>query len=308
MHTAPFIISSASPSQQPDFASIHTRLELAESRLLEHDLNDPDPTQLDEVALAYAAVEQSEVATDIPEFRALAHLLKSSIANIRRGVTPLKSEMVDAFLAANDCLKLAAKAHLHGNDFTPDILSQTCACLGELMAPPKAVASPKNNPDTLAMNPAHPDRAEEFLTFSLGREEYAIDILKVQEIRGYVTPTTLANLPPFIKGVIDLRGTIVPIIDLRIKFGLCRAEYTEFTVIIVLNLDRRVVGIVVDGVSEVAMLKHREIHPPPEFGAGIDTRYVAGLSAIGDRMLIVVDIEKLMAAPDMALVDRGPTP
>jgi purine-binding chemotaxis protein CheW len=308
MHDPLFPVDSATPNLQADFVRILIQLELAETRLLEHDSNDPNPTQLEEVALAYAAVEQSEVTTGMPEFRALAHLMNSSIVSIRRGLSPLKSEMVDAFLAANDCLKLAAIAHHQGNAFAPNILNQTCACLRELMTTPKMPAIEQAIQNTFTKNSIHPDHAEEYLTFALGHEQYAINILKVQEIRGYVAPTTIANLPPFIKGVIDLRGTIVPIIDLRIKFGLCRADYTEFTVVIVLNLRRRVVGIVVDGVSEVALLHRRQIHPPPEFGARINTRYVAGLGAAGDRMLIILDIERLMAAPDMALYDEDMPP
>ena len=146
--------------------------------------------------------------------------------------------------------------------------------------------------------------AQEYLTFTLGPEEYAIDILKVQEIRGYEQPTTIANVPNFIKGVINLRGTIVPIVDLRIKFGVGSAEYTPFTVVIILNIGSRVVGIVVDGVSDVTTLRSDQIRPAPEFAASVDTRYINGLGTLGERMLIVVDIEKLMLSSEMALVDE----
>lgn len=145
--------------------------------------------------------------------------------------------------------------------------------------------------------------AQEYLTFTLGPEEYAIDILKVQEIRGYEQPTSIANVPAFIKGVINLRGTIVPIVDLRIKFGVGSAEYTPFTVVIILNIGARVVGIVVDGVSDVTTLRSEQIRPAPEFAATVDTRYITGLGTLGERMLIVVDIEKLMLSSEMALVD-----
>jgi purine-binding chemotaxis protein CheW len=118
--------------------------------------------------------------------------------------------------------------------------------------------------------------AEEYLTYTLGVEEYAIDILKVQEIRGYEPPTTIANAPAFLKGVINLRGTIVPIVDLRIKFGVGSAEYTPFTVVIILNLGARVVGMVVDSVSDVTMLRQDSIRPAPEFSASVDTRYIKG--------------------------------
>lgn len=149
--------------------------------------------------------------------------------------------------------------------------------------------------------------AQEFLTFTLGAEEYAIDILKVQEIRGYESPTTIANAPEFIKGVINLRGTIVPIVDLRIKFNVGKVEYTPFTVVIILNISGRIVGIVVDSVSDVTLLREDEIRPAPEFAATVDVRYIRGLGTLDERMLIVVDIEKLMLSSEMALLDDPAT-
>ena len=146
---------------------------------------------------------------------------------------------------------------------------------------------------------------QEYLTFTLGPEEYAIDILKVQEIRGYENPTTIANSPSFIKGVINLRGTIVPIVDMRIKFNVGQVEYTPVTVVIILNIAGRVVGIVVDSVSDVTMLRQDQIRPAPEFAATVDTKYINGLGTLGERMLIVVDIEKLMISSEMALVDEA---
>jgi purine-binding chemotaxis protein CheW len=143
----------------------------------------------------------------------------------------------------------------------------------------------------------------ELLTFTLGNEEYGIDILKVQEIRGYEAVTTIVNAPPFIKGVINLRGIIVPIVDMRIKFNLGSVTYTETTVVIVLNVANRVVGIVVDGVSDVTTLKPDDIKPAPEFGGGLDTKYLLGLGTVGERMLILVDIEKLMTSREMELID-----
>jgi purine-binding chemotaxis protein CheW len=143
----------------------------------------------------------------------------------------------------------------------------------------------------------------EFLTFTLGDEEYGLDILKVQEIRGYDAVTTIANTPDFIKGVINLRGTIVPIVDLRIKFHLGTVEYDQLTVVIILNLGQRVVGIVVDSVSDVLALTPEQIRPAPELSATLDTRYITGLGTVDERMLILVDIEKLMSSSEMALVD-----
>ena len=143
----------------------------------------------------------------------------------------------------------------------------------------------------------------EFLTFRLGKEEYGIDILKVQEIRRYETVTRIANAPDFIKGVINLRGVIAPIVDLRIKFRLGEPEYNDFTVVVVLNVFGRVVGVVVDSVSDVLQLKPEEIRAAPEFNSSLDASYVLGLGSLVDRMLILVDIEKLMSNADMALVD-----
>ena len=144
----------------------------------------------------------------------------------------------------------------------------------------------------------------EFLTFTLGPEEYGIDILKVQEIRGYDAVTAIANTPKFIKGVINLRGIIVPIVDMRIKFNLDNVTYDQLTVVIILNLASRVVGMVVDGVSDVIALAHEQIKSAPQFGATLDTQYLMGLGTVDERMLILVDIEKLMSSSDMELMDH----
>ena len=147
------------------------------------------------------------------------------------------------------------------------------------------------------------EKMVEMLTFSLGAEEYAIDILKVQEIRGYEAVTRIANTPAFIKGVINLRGVIVPIVDMRIKFNLGDPQYNEFTVVIILNIGKRVVGMVVDGVSDVVSLKQDDIHPAPEFGT-FDTQFLTGLATVNGQMLILVDIERLMSSTEMALVEQ----
>ena len=144
----------------------------------------------------------------------------------------------------------------------------------------------------------------EFLTFTLGTEEYGMDILKVQEIRGYDAVTAIANTPAFIKGVINLRGIIVPIVDLRIKFNLGSVTYNELTVVIILNLGTRVVGVVVDSVSDVLTLTQDQIKSAPALSTSLDTRYITGLGTIDQRMLILVDIEKLMSSKDMELMDE----
>jgi purine-binding chemotaxis protein CheW len=148
----------------------------------------------------------------------------------------------------------------------------------------------------------------EYLTFTLGAEEYGIDILKVQEIRGYDAVTKIANAPAFIKGVINLRGVIVPIVDLRIKFNLGSETYDQFTVVIILNIGKRVMGVVVDGVSDVIQLSSDNLHPSPEFGSVLDTRYILGLGTVENRMIIVVDIERLMTSQEMSLVESAGQP
>lgn len=146
--------------------------------------------------------------------------------------------------------------------------------------------------------------AAEYLTFTLGREEYGIDILTVQEIRGYDVVTHIANAPEFIKGVINLRGVIVPIVDMRIKFKVGEATYHEFTVVIIMNVLGRVIGMVVDGVSDVVALNPEQIKPAPEMGTTLDTSYITGLGTLNDQMLILVDIEKLMGSEEMQVMEQ----
>ena len=156
----------------------------------------------------------------------------------------------------------------------------------------------------MTLDSAVEEEGREFLTFRLGAEEYGIDILRVNEIRGWEVPTAIAGTPEFIKGVINLRGIIVPIIDMRLKFRLGSAEYNDFTVMIILSVARRVVGIVVDAVSDVLTLAPRQIRPAPDFGAALDTRFITGLGTVDERMLILVDIERLLTSEDMQLVEE----
>ena len=143
--------------------------------------------------------------------------------------------------------------------------------------------------------------AKEYLTFRLSEEEYGIDILKVQEIRGYESPTRIANAPAFIKGVVNLRGTIVPIVDMRLKFNCAEAEYNSFTVVIILNLRTRIVGIVVDSVSDVLELQPESVKVAPDLDGVVDNSCIVGLGSVNDRMLILLDIERLMSGADMGL-------
>ena len=145
--------------------------------------------------------------------------------------------------------------------------------------------------------------AAEFLTFRLGAEEYGIDILRVQEIRSYEEPTRIANAPSFIKGVVNLRGVIVPVVDLRIKLNCEKVEYNGFTVVIVLNVHGRVVGAVVDSVSDVLELSRDVIKPAPEMHTTVGTSFITGIASVAERMLILMDIEALMSSADMGLMD-----
>ncbi len=143
---------------------------------------------------------------------------------------------------------------------------------------------------------------QQFLTFRIGGEEYGIDILRVQEIRSYEPPTRVAHSPDFIKGVVNLRGVIVPIVDLRMRLGQS-GEYNAFTVVIVLNVAQRIVGVVVDSVSDVLELSAEEIKPRPEVAAALDARFITGLGKIGERMLILLDIDTMVVSPDFGLLD-----
>ena len=145
----------------------------------------------------------------------------------------------------------------------------------------------------------------EYLVFALGDEVYGIDILKVQEIRAYETVAKIANTPDFIKGVINLRGVIVPVVDMRIKFRLGNVDYNQFTVVIVLNVSGRVIGMVVDSVSDVIALTSEQIHAKPEFGSSMDTQYLIGIGMVAEDMIILVDIEKLMSSDDMDLTAKA---
>jgi purine-binding chemotaxis protein CheW len=144
----------------------------------------------------------------------------------------------------------------------------------------------------------------EFLTFRLGAEEYGIDILKVQEIRSYEPPTRIANAPDFVKGVVNLRGVIVPIIDLRLKLACAASDYNSFTVVIVLNVKGRVVGAVVDSVSDVVELGKDSIKPAPEMNTSVDTSFITGIGSVQGRMLILMDIEAMMSSADMGIINE----
>ena len=147
------------------------------------------------------------------------------------------------------------------------------------------------------------DGVLEALAFKLGNEEYGIKILKVQEIRGYEAVTRIASAPEHVKGVVNLRGTIVPIVDMRIKFKLGTPTYNQFTVVIILNIQDRVVGMVVDSVSDVISLGADQIKPAPDMGGALNTDYLIGLGTVDERMIILVDIDRLMSSEEMGVID-----
>ncbi|MBV8469327.1 MAG: chemotaxis protein CheW [Burkholderiaceae bacterium] len=167
----------------------------------------------------------------------------------------------------------------------------------------------RERPRVAARRAAEPaSAAGEYLSFRLGIEEYGIDIMCVQEIRSYGAPTRIANAPDFVKGVIDLRGVIVPIVDLRLKFGLEDASYDTLTVVVILNLGRQVFGVVVDAVSGVVQLMSEQVRPVPEFSQMVDDSFLRGIASIAgresqpDRMLMLVDIERLLSSSGPGLV------
>jgi purine-binding chemotaxis protein CheW len=181
-----------------------------------------------------------------------------------------------------------------------EITNEISKSEGEMMANATQTAN------AATVDNANPDIAgQEYLAFTLGKEEYGIDILKVQEIRGYEAVTRIANAPNFLKGVINLRGLIVPVVDMRIKFELGEPTYDQFTVVIILNIEGRVVGMVVDSVSDVTTLLPDQVRPSPEVGSNFDSDYLIGLGTIDERMLILLDIDKLMSSPEMGLVDAA---
>lgn len=154
--------------------------------------------------------------------------------------------------------------------------------------------------------------ADQFLTFMLDGEEYGVDILRVQEIKGWDAVTTIPNTPDYIRGVMNLRGTIVPIIDMRIRFSMKHMEYGPTTVVIVLRVEgkcnSRVMGIVVDGVSDVYNLKQTDIKPSPSFGSAVDTEFVKGITTVGEKLVVILDIDYMLNSAELDTLDSSMTP
>ena len=140
----------------------------------------------------------------------------------------------------------------------------------------------------------------QYLTFRLGDEEYGVEILKVQEIKGYSTVTPIPNMPDYLKGVMNLRGTIVPIVDLRAKFAMAQADHNQFTVIIVVTVGTKVMGLLVDAVSDVLNIPKGDVQPTPDFGGQVDARYINGMAKTGDKLVVLLDIDRVMGGVDVA--------
>lgn len=157
-----------------------------------------------------------------------------------------------------------------------------------------------NQTETLARSTEPSADASQFLTFSLGDEEYGVDILKVQEIKGYVPTTRIPNAPLDVSGVLNLRGTIVPIVDLRRKFGLHSTDYNQFTAIVVVVVQQRVMGMIVDSVSEVVSIPPGDIQPSPDFGSSMSTTMLQGMARLGEKLIILLDIDTVLLGESAA--------
>ena len=145
----------------------------------------------------------------------------------------------------------------------------------------------------------------QFVTFMLAGEEYGVDIMRVQEIIGYCRFTKIPNVADFIKGVLNLRGTVVPVVDLRIKFGMDEKEYDKYTVIMIVEVAGRVMGIIVDSVSDVVMLADEDIQPTPKFSTKIKTDFINGMGKQEDKFIILLDIDKVLSDEELEVVDAA---
>jgi purine-binding chemotaxis protein CheW len=146
------------------------------------------------------------------------------------------------------------------------------------------------------------ERAGKYLTFVLGDEEYGLQILRVREIIGMMEITAVPQTPPFVKGVVNLRGKVIPVIDLRLKFGMAEKEPTEATCIIVVEVGGLQVGIIVDTVSEVLDIEAGQIEDPPRFGTEVNTRFILGMGKVEKDVKILLDIERVLSTEDLSLV------
>ncbi len=161
-------------------------------------------------------------------------------------------------------------------------------------------------PEQREIRTTYSSEDQQYLTFNLADEYYGVDILKVQEIKGYTTVTRIPNTPDYLKGVLNLRGTIVPIVDLRMKFGMGTTDPTPFTVMVVVNVRNRIMGFMVDAVSDVLDLNARNIQPPPELGSAVDITFVAGIGNANDRLVTLLDIDRVLTEDEVKTVVELP--
>ena len=154
--------------------------------------------------------------------------------------------------------------------------------------------------DALSSRISFGQDGSQYLTFSLGTEEYGVEILKVQEIKGYSAVTPIPHTPPEIRGVMNLRGTVIPVVDLRTKLGMAQAPYTSFTVIVVVRVGTKVLGLVVDAVSDVLNIPVGDIQATPDFGAQVDARFISGMAKAADKLVVLLDIERILGGEALA--------
>jgi purine-binding chemotaxis protein CheW len=164
------------------------------------------------------------------------------------------------------------------------------------------------SPQAIRKSELDEDAANQYLTFLLAGEEYGVDILKVQEIRGWEQPTMLPNTVDYVLGVINLRGTVVPIIDLRRRFSMEKSQFGQTTVVVVVKVasadKERTIGIVVDAVSEVYNVSDEQIRPAPDLGGAISTEFVKGLATMDEKMIILLDIDKLITTGVLKEIEK----
>ena len=153
-----------------------------------------------------------------------------------------------------------------------------------------------------AVSTCHKDQ---YVTFTLDDEEYGVEVLKVQEIIGYQGFTRVPSVPSFVKGVINLRGLVVPIVDLRIKLSMQEKAYDNFTVILILEVRGKTIGAIVDAVSDVVNLKEDEVQATPDFASGVSVDFIAGMGRRGDKLIIMLDIDKVLNIGDLVIADAA---
>jgi purine-binding chemotaxis protein CheW len=143
------------------------------------------------------------------------------------------------------------------------------------------------------------EKANQFLTFLLDDQEYGVELDKIQEIRGYTAITPIPNVLPHVRGVINLRGTVLPVIDLRLRFGLATVEYSKFTVIVIAMVAGKMVGLLVDAVSDVLDVTADDMRPPPDFGTSVDTRFIQGVFETRERLAVALNLEQLLQESEL---------